>query len=77
MCMLCRDLKDFSLEHMEQVVKKLASDQIKNQATDIKKAISYYEGWISGGQCDGFEEQSVRETIDRLRQAQYVLNRHM
>lgn len=77
MCVLCKDLTKLSEQHIEEVAKGMRPEQIKVQISDIKKAVSYYESYTIGDFCDGWEEQAVADSLQRLRTAQKILSRHV
>jgi hypothetical protein len=78
MCMICeRSLDDFSLDHMEQEIKKLRTEERLAKAAEIKKAISQKEIWLIGDRCDGWEEKAIKENLDKLKLAAYALSRYL
>ena len=77
MCIICQKQNDFSFEHLEQEAKKLRTEQLGNKAKEIKDSIAKYEVWLVGDRCDGFEKQAIEQTIQYLKEAQYILSRRM
>lgn len=76
MCIICQKQDDFSLQHMELEIKKLRAEQRIDAAKQIKESMSQQEKWLKGN-CDGYETQAVKDTIEYLKNAQYLLSRYM
>ncbi|HVI39144.1 MAG TPA: hypothetical protein VM577_00655 [Anaerovoracaceae bacterium] len=71
MCVLCLDAfeKEFSVEHMEVIVKKLKQEERVSKASSIKKQIAYLEN------RDNAEEYA--SALEHLKNAQYLLSRYL
>ncbi len=77
MCMICQKPDDFSLEHMEQELKKIRKDRLESVAKEIKDSITKYEMMIKLHRGDGFEKEAMSGTLEYFRKAQYLLGRYM
>jgi len=74
MCIIC-GIEDLdSLEHLEEEIKKLNEEDVKDLAKFIKTMIKYCE---SEDKDSGQSEEIVKQTIDQLKKTQYILGRFL
>lgn len=77
MCVLCLKHNDFSLDHLESEVRKIKKQDLVKKAGAIKTALKNYEIWLNSNHLDGFERAAIEQTVENLKQAQYILSREM
>lgn len=77
MCMICQKQDDFSLQHLEIEAKKLSHQQLMKKAREVKDSIKKQEIWLIGNRCDGYETKAVQDTLNYLKEVQYILSRKM
>lgn len=70
MCVICRDLNsnEWSIEHMEQVVKALKQEERMAKAKQLKRVLDM---------VSGIPDTIREEETAHIKQAQYLLSRYM
>ncbi len=71
MCFFCKSLDDFSIDHMEENVKKLKDEEMKSFASVSKAMIDHLEKLKE----DGKNVPNIEKEIALWKEHQYIISR--